>query len=123
MFNSIAIVNVTSWNTDNIDKNGAKPLLLKAIAGNTINKSVLAGTLAESQGFELNKTYMVQIDEKESNEYGRQFQFTNLGELKGVELIKAIKELGKPTITDVIEKVEITASKGKTKMADSLQTV
>lgn len=105
-FNSIAIVNVVSWNSKEADKNGEMPILLKALAGKSINKSILAGTIAKSSGFELNKSYMVQIAEgKPSDEYGRQFNFTNLGEVSGLELIKAIKELGNPVIANVTETV------------------
>ena len=102
MLNEIVLVTTSEWNGGNADKNGAKPMSLKAVAGKNINKSILAGTLAANSGFELNKTYLVQISEKEANkEYGRQFQFTNLGEQKGLDVIKAAKELGSPVIVDV----------------------
>lgn len=107
-FNEIALVTVTAWNSQNADKNGNYPVLLKAIAGKTVNRSILAGTLAMSEGFELNKTYLVQISEKEySAQYGRQFSFTNLGEQKGLDIIRSVKELGSPQIIDVTSQNEM----------------
>lgn len=102
-FNEIALVTVTSWNNETPDKNGEMPVLLKTIAGKSINKSILAGTLAKKSGFECNKSYIVQISEKEANEYGRQFNFTNLGEVSGIEILKAAKELGNPVVMKVTE--------------------
>lgn len=103
-FNEIALVVATTFNNGNLDKNGLEPMLLKCIAGKSVNKSILSGTIAERSGFECNKSYLVSITEGEIDEtYGRQFSFTNLGEMNGIDLIKASKELGKALIVNVLE--------------------
>jgi hypothetical protein len=103
-FNEIALVVATTFSNGNLDKNGLEPMLLKCIAGKSVNKSILSGTIAERSGFEPNKSYLVSIVEGETDEvYGRQFSFTNLGEMSGIELIKASKELGKALILNVLE--------------------
>lgn len=108
-FNEIALVVATQFNNGNLDKNGLEPMLLKCIAGKSVNKSIISGTIAERSGFEPNKSYLVSIIEKDSDEtYGRQFDFTNLGELNGIELIKAKKELGNALIMNVLDEVEET---------------
>jgi hypothetical protein len=108
-FNEIALVVATTFSNGNLDKNGLEPMLLKCIAGKSVNKSILSGTIAERSGFEPNKSYLVSIIEKDSDEvYGRQFDFTNLGELNGIELIKAKKELGNALIMNVLDEVEET---------------
>lgn len=95
-FNSISAITVTSWNSGKTDKHGKQPKFLKPLAGTlpSINKCVIAGTIAEKSSFELNKSYMVQVTESESNEYGRNFQFTNLGELSGLALLDVTQKLG-----------------------------
>lgn len=108
-FNEIALVVATTFSNGNLDKNGLEPMLLKCIAGKSVNKSILSGTIAERSGFEPNKSYLVSIIEKDSDEvYGRQFDFTNLGELNGIDLIKAKKELGNALIMNVLDEVEET---------------
>ena len=103
-FNEIALVVATPFNNGNVDKNGLEPMLLKCIAGKSVNRSILSGTIAEREGFESHKSYLVSITEREIDEtYGRQFSFTNLGEMKGIDLIKASKELGKALIINVME--------------------
>lgn len=84
------------------DKNGKTPVLLVSIAGRMPNRSVLAGTIAESSGFEPGKKYMVSYTEGEPNVYGRQFSFTNEGEVSTVaDTLLLKKEYGEPQIVQV----------------------
>ena len=100
--NGVSLITVKSWNTTNLDRNGLAPLLLKVVAGQMPNRAIISGTIAQNEGFEPNKTYLCQYTEGEpSAEHGRQFRFTNLGEVSGLDVIKATKELGAAQVVDV----------------------
>ena len=97
-----AVVRPVFFNGGKPDKNGLEPILLEVVAGRMPNRAVVAGTIAEREGFIPNSgCYLVSIDELEANEYGRQFRFKNLDTLKGVELMKTCKEFGKAISVDV----------------------
>jgi len=116
--NTIAIIKASLFQREgSTDKNGEQALILTPIAGTVPNKMVRAGTICKREGFEDSKTYLVQVRETETDpQYGRQFDWKNLGELHGLELLKAINELGEAKVVDV-KKVEevaetaVTASK------------
>lgn len=113
-FQEISAITVTSWNTEKLDKHDKSPVLLKCLAGKMPNKAVISGTIAERSNFELNKSYLVQITETETNEYGRNFQFTNLGLLSALDILQVKKELGAATILEVT-----TEKKAISQMADT----
>lgn len=84
------------------DKNGKNPILLVSIAGKMPNRAVISGTIAENSGFEVGKKYMVSYTEGEPNVYGRQFSFTNEGEVSTVaDTLLLKKEYGEPQIVKV----------------------
>jgi hypothetical protein len=81
------------------DKNGHMPVLLNVLAGTCPDKRVISGTVAKQEGFEIGKRYLVAVEETEADAtYGRQFNFTNAGELTMGELLESVKTLGKPTV-------------------------
>lgn len=83
------------------DKNGCEAIILTPLAGAIPSKRTLAGTIAQRNQMFEGDVFMVQIDELPVDPVnGRQFGWQNLGSLKGVELIKTIKELGDPSIYD-----------------------
>lgn len=86
-----------------LDKNGEKPVVLTAVAGEMPNRNIMSGTVAKSAGLEPGKAYLVQSRETEaSDEYGRQFVFTKIGEpLGAMDIIKAQRELGDAKVFDV----------------------
>lgn len=77
------------------DSNGIAPYIFNVIAGKCPNRNIKAGTIVENSGFENGKSYLIQVRETETDpQYGRQFQFTKVSELTGLEVIKAVGELG-----------------------------
>lgn len=97
---TIAIVSTGVFTKRGPSKTSNKyPMIFTPISGSIPDKRVLAAEIAENSGFEPHRTYMISVSETEpSDEWGRQFQFTNLGELNGLDLIKAQKELGPGSI-------------------------
>jgi len=107
-FSSVFLAVASSWNSGKGDKNGLAPILLKCVAGKAVNKSIISGTIAESLGIKENHTYMISVTEGEVDEtYGRQFNFTNLGEVSGVAILDAYARLGNSVIVDVTASVEV----------------
>jgi hypothetical protein len=94
-----AIVTVSVFGRESLDKNGKQALILLPVAGKIPNRNILAGTTAERGGFEPGHSYLVTVRETEANEYGRQFQWTKVCEVSSpLEIIKATKELGDGTV-------------------------
>lgn len=128
-FNDVAAVTVSLFNQGTVDKNGHQPVILTVIAGKLPNKIVIAGTVAQSVGFEVNNTYLVNCSEGEPDPtYGRQFNYKILGKLSPMDILAVRKELGSGSIFDVIksrEDLEIvskTDSKGKSKKSEPVFT-
>ncbi len=113
MVNSVFVANATeisegsvlpSGKTVKADKNGLSPILLRNLAGTTVNKSFISGTLAETLEIFPGKSYLIAISERQPDEqYGRQFSFIKLQELSAVEIVQLQKELGAPVTIDVTE--------------------
>ena len=97
-----AVVKCATLSNGKADKNGLESIILDAIAGRVPKNRVMSGTIADRQGFEANKSYMISIETLPTNEYGEQYRFTNLGQLNGLELIKTCKELGKGVVVDSV---------------------
>ena len=77
------------------NKNGLMPLYLTPVSGKfPEGRQVMDGTVAERAGIEIGKMYLINIDEVEANEYGRQFQITKLSVIGGIEFAMAAKQLG-----------------------------
>lgn len=96
MFNEIILASVNSFNQGTPDKNGKMPVILNVIAGKSPNRLVLSGTVAESIGLVVGKSFLMQVREVEADaQYGRQFNHQVLSEVtSALDLIKASKELG-----------------------------
>lgn len=107
MFQSLCLVNATPFNGDN-DKNGESPVLLNVLAGKAVNRTVISGTIAKRNGFEVGKMYVVQITEKEADaKYGRQFNINKIADVAVSEMFGAITSFGPASILD-IDKVTST---------------
>ena len=103
--NTIAIVNANAFRKDGrgYDRNGKQNIFLTCIAGKMPNKCmVMSGTVAEQNGIEIGKTYMVAFNEgKTDPQYGRQFSTTKLGEVSVIDTLTAVDRLGEAVIVDV----------------------
>ena len=98
-FNSIILVNAVLFSNGKTDKNGETPVLLNVLAGKAPNRTVISGTVAKRNGFELGKMYMVQVTEREADaQYGRQFNFSKITEAEVKDMFPAIANLGKAEI-------------------------
>ena len=101
MFNSIIIATVGSFNQGNPDKNGKNPVILSVIGGVAPNRTVLSGTVAETAGFEVGKTYLTQVRETDQDpQYGRRFTFTKMKEMDALEIISGVKLIGNAQVFD-----------------------
>lgn len=101
MLNELIVVTVTPFSgTTTPDKNGKPSVMLQCEAGRMPNRNVLAGTLAERQGFEVGKTYLAQVRERGYDKiFGTDFNFIKVMELKsGEDIVKTVKEIGPPQI-------------------------
>jgi hypothetical protein len=103
--NTIAIVNANAFRKDGrgYDRNGKQNIFLTCIAGKMPNKCmVMSGTVAEQNGIEIGKTYMVAFNEgKTDPQYGRQFSTTKLGEVSVIDTLTAVDRLGEAVVVDV----------------------
>lgn len=105
-FNEMAVVTVSVFGRESLDKNGLQAVYLTPLGGRFPEDSnTISGTVAERAGLHVGNTYLVNITEGETNEYGRQFQFQVLDHLKGLSILQTAKEIGKVTIVSVKEKV------------------
>ena len=101
-FNGMIVASVNAFTKGEADKNGKNPVILNVIAGKCPNRNVLSGTVAENIGLELGKTYLMSVREGEPDAtYGRQFVYSKLSELKGVEIIQTAKEVGPSSVFDI----------------------
>ena len=101
MFTSNCLVRVNPFNNGNPDINGKDPVILTVIAGKAPNRIVLAGTVAETAGFEVGKVYYAQCREVERNEYGRQFRWTPIQEVESVmDTVNLSEKLGEAKVFD-----------------------
>lgn len=106
-FNSLVIVTVNYFTNGALDKNGKQPVILTVVAGKAPNRTVLSGTVAESAGFEVGKSYLANCRETAPDEqYGRQFRWTKISEATVMDVIEGTKMLGEPQIFDVSASVE-----------------
>jgi len=108
----LALVNPVQFNTDVADKNGKLPVMLRPVAGKLPNKFIIAGTIAENEGFSIGKTYLVQIMEREEDQiFGRQFTYQKLSEVTSpLEIILLQEKLGEGSIFDTLKTTEVKNS-------------
>lgn len=91
---ALVVINTTNYS----EANTPGTLYLKPVNGNPKffegglpkKARLMHPTIANSLGIKENKTYLVQIELKEVNEWGPQFNYTNLGEAS----FKDLMELG-----------------------------
>jgi len=119
MFNGLVVVNVRPFVNGSADKNGLEPKILNVLAGKAPNRTVISGTIADSLGLEDNKAYLMQVREtEESPVYGRQFSFSVVSSLSGMEIIQTCKELGNAVIFDIDAETEAPKAKAKTALEE-----
>lgn len=105
--NTLAVVSAATFSSGEADSNGKMPVILRCIAGRIPNRNVLSGTIAENEGFIPGKAYLAQVRETEaSDEYGRQFVFTNVSEASMMDIVDAESKLGPAVVYDAALKVE-----------------
>ena len=101
-FNGMIVASVNSFTKGENDKNGKAPVILNVIGGTCPNRNVLSGTVAENIGLEVGKTYLLSVREGEVDAtYGRQFVYSKLSELRGLEIVQTQREVGPAAIFDV----------------------
>lgn len=101
MFNEMIVAAVTTFSgTTTPDKNGEAPVMLQCIAGVMPNRNVLSGTVAMRAGFEVGKTYLINIREQGYDvTYGPDYTYIKVMELStGLDIVRACKELGEPKV-------------------------
>lgn len=101
MLNTMIVAAITNFSgTTTPDKNGQAPIMLQCIAGSMPNRNVLSGTVAQRAGFEVGKTYLVNVRENGFDEvFGTDFTFIKIMELTtGLDVVRAAKELGDANI-------------------------
>lgn len=97
--NEMIIGTITAYSgTNSTDKNGEEPIMVQCMAGIMPNRNVLSGTLAKRAGFEIGKTYLINVREVGfDKEFGRDFNFIKVKEItEATEIIRALKLLGNP---------------------------
>lgn len=99
--NGYAVVKASTMTTKNPDKNGFLPVILDVKGGSIPSYRTISGTIAQREGIYEDGVYLVEWKELPANEYGRQFQFSKLDELKGVEIIRTCKDCGPARLIDV----------------------
>lgn len=103
--NTMIVASVTNFSgTTTPDKNGETPIMLQCIAGQMPNRNVLSGTVARRAGFDVGKTYLVNVRETGYDDiFGPDYTFVKIMELTtGLDIVKAAKELGEPRIMYVV---------------------
>lgn len=105
MLNTMIVAAITNFSgTTTPDKNGETPVMLQCIAGTMPNRNVLSGTVAKRAGFEVGKTYLINVREVGYDDiYGTDYSFIKIMQLEsGLDIVKASKELGEPHIIFVV---------------------
>lgn len=107
MFNGMIIASANQFNQGTIDKNGKTPVILNIVAGKCPNRNVLSGTIAETAGLEVGKTYLLSIREGEPDaQYGRRFVYSKLKELTAMEIVQSASIVGPANVFDVAAEVK-----------------
>jgi hypothetical protein len=105
MLNTMIVASITNFSgTTTPDKNGETPMMLQCIAGQMPNRNVLSGTVGRRAGFEVGKTYLVNVRETGYDDiFGPDYTFVKVMELtNGLDIVRAAKELGEPRILYVV---------------------
>ena len=105
MLNTMIVAAVTNFSgTTTPDKNGETPIMLQCIAGQMPNRNVLSGTVARRAGFEVGRTYLVNVRETGYDDiFGPDYTFVKVMELdNGLDIVRAAKELGEARILYVV---------------------
>lgn len=103
MLNEMIIITVTKFSgTDTPDKNGEEAVMLQCIAGTMPNRNVMSGTVAKRGGFEVGKSYLVNVREAGIDDtFGQDFDFVKVKEVDALEAIKGRQLLGEPKILTI----------------------
>src|SRR5690606_36659982 len=94
----LAKVAIFTSESEHADKNGKMPVVLTPLGGESPRgRNIVSGTIAESEGFEAGKTYLVMgthtgTVETEDSERIESFNYTNLAESDKFETIKYVMD-------------------------------
>jgi hypothetical protein len=83
------------------DKNGLSPVLIDLVAGKCPNKRVLSGTVAARAGLQVGKAYLMKVEERDADEYGRQFNFNSVMEVSAMDVFTAVEKFGNPKLIEI----------------------
>ncbi len=103
-FNEIIVGVITKYSgTEDNDKNGEQPIMIQCVAGKMPNRNVLAGTVAIRSGFEIGKTYLINVRENGTDkQFGQDFNWLKMQEISSpLDIIEAQKKLGQPEILEI----------------------
>lgn len=111
MFNENVIVKANELTMGNEDINGMKPVIMTPVYGTIPNRAMtISGTIAQNEGIEVGKVYLINVRQTETNEYGFQYRHGNLGEITALDLAKSAKDFieafGSANVLDVREASE-----------------
>lgn len=102
MFNSIVLATAKEFTQGTEDKNGLMPVMLNVLAGKAPNRNVISGTVADNEGIEKGKTYLIQVRETaKDEEFGRQFVFSKVAEPSTLEIVQSLGTLGEAQIFNI----------------------
>lgn len=104
MFTSQIVGAITPFSgTTTADKNGEGAVMIQCIAGRMPARNVISGTVAQRSGFEVGKTYLINIREAGHHEvHGMQYDFIKIKELSsGSDIVDTCLKLGDPIVFNV----------------------
>lgn len=109
---AVVVFTVADSGTYETNKNGLLPLIARSLSGKIPSFKFIDGTVAEREGFEPGKKYLVNVVEnseyldEDTNELRRDFVFQNNGEVTMMEYRELKKEFGAPVVVDVSNTVD-----------------
>lgn len=104
MFTSKIVGTITPFSgTTTADKNGADSVMVQCIAGKMPNRNVISGTVAQRNGLEVGKTYLLIVREAGVHAiHGPQYDFLKVKELtEGIDIVDTCIAIGDPVIVNV----------------------
>lgn len=103
-FNEIIVGTITKYSgTTDTDKNGEEPIMIQCVAGKMPNRNTLSGTVGKRAGFEIGKTYLINVRKSgEDEQFGEDFTWLKMQEITSpLDVIKAKQELGEAQIITI----------------------
>lgn len=108
MYNTFVVGTITPFSGSTTpDKNGELSVMVQCVGGRMPNRNVLSGTVAKRAGFEVGKTYLINIREQGFDKvFGPDYTFIKVMELEsGQDIIESALKLGPPEVF-IVERPE-----------------